>query len=203
MCTGILTQMVDMGLQMNAAQQQDAIKHKNDAIATAAAQNANTLLGLRAEQEQRAGVQTIYQMDLQARKADAQTRVMAGESGVAGASVDGLLADIERQRLMADQGTKSNTQNTLDQLAQQRKVIATTKQANIAQVSGSNPWATGLKIGGGFLSTAGDAYKDSMKGADSGSSVMSSGSGGGRDIAYAGPGGNESDQVQSVDDGGE
>jgi hypothetical protein len=122
--------------------------------ANEAAKNSLGLLGLRAQQERRAAAATVFQQDLEARRADAATRVAAGEAGVAGASVDALIADIERQRLAAEAGVKANTEATLDQLAQERKVVRTNRNAQISAVPQPSPWATGIRIGGQVLETA-------------------------------------------------
>lgn len=138
---------------------------KNERLANETAKNNMGLLNLRQQQELKGANQTVYQMDLEARKADAQTRVAAGEAGVAGASVDALLNDIERQRLNAETGIRSNAEDTVTQLQQEKKVVKTNRQSQINSVPAPNPWATGLKIGGSAVDAANSYYNTRSKGA--------------------------------------
>lgn len=144
---GISTGISVGGQLIQHAEQEEAAK-KNEASARSSARNSIGLLNLRQQQEERIGAQTIYQMDLEARRADAMTRVQSGEAGVSGASVDILLDDIERQRLMADSGVRANTKDTMDQLQQEKKVVKTNMKSQINSVAKPNPFATGIRIGG-------------------------------------------------------
>lgn len=140
--------VISIGGEIIGANEQQRKHEENSRQARESAKNATKLLGLRQMQEQKAAAQTIYQMDLEARTADAKTRVSAGESGVAGASIDALVADIERQRLMAEAGTRENAQGTVDQLNEEKKVVRSNSAAQVNSVASANPWATGLRIGG-------------------------------------------------------
>ncbi len=151
---GISTAISVGGQLIQHAEQEEAAK-KNEASARQSAANSIGLLTLRQQQERRAGAQTIYQMGLEAERAQAMNRVQAGESGVSGISVDLLTDDIERQRLMAEAGTRSNLKDTEDQLQQEKKVVKTNAQAQINSVPKPNPWATGLRIGGTVAEGAG------------------------------------------------
>lgn len=148
---------INVASTVNQANEQNKASQDNAENARKTAQNNMGLLSLRQMQEAAAANQTIYQMDLEARKAKAQTAVSAGESGVAGTSVDLLLADIDRQQLQAQEGTKRNLEGTLSQLEQEKKVVSTNMQSQINSVPAANPWATGLKIGGAGVD-AGTSY---------------------------------------------
>lgn len=145
-------QLVQLGVENQEANDR---ADKNEARVREASKNAFSLIGMRQQQEQMGAAQTIYQMDLEARKADAKTRVAAGESGVAGASIDALLADIERQRLMAASGTQKNADASVAQLQEEKKGVEASRKAQLESVQRPNPYLTGLKagsivIGGGF-----------------------------------------------------
>jgi hypothetical protein len=139
--------------------EQDAYE-KNKQAAEAAAKQSQRQLTLRQMQEEQAAKQSVFKADLEARMVDAQARVSAGESGVAGASVDAVLSDIERQRLMNTQNAEKNLQAVTEQLNQEKAGVRANAKSQINSVSKPNPWATALKIGGSTLEAAGTYYRN-------------------------------------------
>jgi hypothetical protein len=117
----------------------------------------NVALARRAHQEQRAATQTIMQADRQAREADALARVSAGEAGVAGASVDALLADIERDRLEFGTSVGQDLDDSQKQIELEKRGAAARAQNRINAAPPSDPLGTALKIGGAGLD-AGSQY---------------------------------------------
>lgn len=153
--------VADYASQSSAANQNEQAANADAALQEKALSQQTSL---RMMQEQQASQQSIFQADLAARRADAQARVMAGESGVAGASVDMVLQDIERQRLMNKQTTEKNLGMTVEQLEQQRiagrQNIESTRQNRINSVPQPNPFATALQIGTSGLDAANTYYKN-------------------------------------------
>jgi hypothetical protein len=136
---------------------------KNSKAAYEAGREEQRLIGLRQQQEVEGASLTIMQADRKAREADALARVSAGESGVAGASVDLLLADLERQRLEFSTGTKRNLQNQLDQGQMEKQAAFAGTRNRIASTPGPNPFLTGLQIAGSGLDAAGSYYATKPK----------------------------------------
>lgn len=102
-------------------------------------------------QEQDAATQTIMQADRQARAADALARVSAGQAGVAGASVDALLAGIASEEFDAKATIGRNLKNTLTQLDSEKKGSDALAANRIASAPPANPFLTGLQIAGAGL----------------------------------------------------
>jgi hypothetical protein len=105
-------------------------------------------LSLQEAQQQDAAQQSIMQADRQGRQADALARVSAGESGVAGASVDALLGDLSSQVSAFKVTTERNLSNTEAQLQQEKAGARVGAQSRINAVQPANPFATALAIGG-------------------------------------------------------
>lgn len=152
--TGISMVSSAVGAISDYAAQGDAYD-ANKAAAEKAAILQHHQLTLRQMQEQQASRQSIFQADLEARRTDAQARVMAGESGVAGASVDAVLEDIESKRLMNKHSIETNYENTAQQLGLERQGVEAQKQDRINSVEKPNIFATALRIGGDGLDAAG------------------------------------------------
>lgn len=108
-------------------------------------------LSLRENQEQDAAGQSILQADRAARLNDATARVSAGEAGVAGASVDALLNDIQRQNDEFKTNTNINLQNDVGQIEEQKRAARVDAQNRINSVPFPSSLATGLQIGGDVL----------------------------------------------------
>lgn len=120
-----------------------------------AAQGANAetyqALDTRANQEKDAATQTIMAADRQARATDALARTSAGAAGVAGASVDALLAGIAHDKFTAEDTIKTNLGNTLSQIDAEKKGADATMQNRINSAPPPNPFAVGLSIAGDAL----------------------------------------------------
>jgi carbamoylphosphate synthase small subunit len=106
----------------NARQAQNAIT----------AQNAN-LAQVNLEQTQQADAtqQKLQQNDLAARSAVATARTAAGENGVGGLSVDALIADIGTKQNTYETSVRSNYENTIGALDNQRSNIYASAQSTI------------------------------------------------------------------------
>lgn len=105
-------------------------------------------LSLQEAQQQDAAQQSIMQADRQGRQADAVARVSAGESGVAGASVDALLGDLSAQVSAFKTTTARNLSSAEAQLQQEKAGSRAGAQSRINAVQPANPFATALQIGG-------------------------------------------------------
>lgn len=136
------------------ASEQDKAARANKRAAKADAALQIQQLVMRQRQMQQNSARSIFMADLEARRADAITRVSAGESGVEGASVDMILADIERQRLQATTDEQQNLKNMNEQAGVERQGIYAQMRARINSVPESNPWATALQIGGHLANSA-------------------------------------------------
>lgn len=129
----------------------NAQNKRSKQVAQAADANAvsqTRQLDVRSVQEQEATSQSILQADRQARFADAQARVSAGEAGVAGASVDALLGDIERQHAEYRQTANENLSNTLDQIQEEKVGVRANAASVKAGAPPANPFATAVQIAG-------------------------------------------------------
>lgn len=127
------------------AQSQKSKANKNNALD---AFSANIkALDTRETQEKDASAQTIMQADRQARAADALAKVSAGEAGVAGASVDAVLANLTRQKNTFDVSEKENLGNKISQIEQQKTGVGADAQSRINAVPPPNPFLEALQIG--------------------------------------------------------
>lgn len=133
--------------------QQEA-HEQNRRAALRAAREASSTITLRQLQEAEAAKQTIFDMDMEARRAEAQTRVMAGESGVAGTSVSLLLDDLERQRLLAEGRVEREQENIHEQLERERKGVWAQYRSRVNAVPAPSWLSTSLQIAGAGV----DAY---------------------------------------------
>lgn len=129
-------------------------KKQAKAVATAADNSARQQIGqvsLRETQTQDSASQSILQADRQARAADAEARVSAGESGVAGASVDALLNDVQRQDSEYKTATNVNTQDELAQLEAEKQGIRVQAANQKAAVPQPSTLALGTSLVGAGL----------------------------------------------------
>lgn len=104
-------------------------------------------INLRGTQEKAAASQDIVAAERQTTTALSSARLAAGEAGVAGASVDALLADIGNEGSAFTQTVKLNTKNTLAQLEREKLGVGAKTQSRINSVPKANPFATALRIG--------------------------------------------------------
>lgn len=138
----------------NEAQAKRAKQAK--ASAEVSAQQQIGQLSLRAEQEQESTGLSIVQADRQARMADAQARVSAGEAGVKGASVDAILTDIQRQDDEFNTSANINLTNEQEQIDAEKQGVRAQEQNQINSVPEPSDLATGLQIAGQGLNFASD-----------------------------------------------
>lgn len=132
-------------------------------------------LAARRAEEKRATGMSILASDRAVRMADATARLSSGAAGVAGASVDAVLSDLEAQGAQSRFGLNENLAATTRQLDRQdgaqRQTFAFTQRQLLAEHAGieanrqnriagvsnlptaprPNPLATALQIGGAFL----------------------------------------------------
>lgn len=135
-----------VGSQVVAANAQDKAARQNRADARRAENENFKSLSLQEGQVQDAASVSIMSAHRTAMNADAQTRVAAGEAGVAGASVEAILNDISAQESAFKVQTERNTDATVAQLQQEKRGAAAGAQSRINAVQPSNPFATGLNI---------------------------------------------------------
>ena len=90
-----------------AGEQQEQAK-ANERNANASYLNDARQLNLRQRQEEEAESQRGQEADIQSMRDMSKAKVAAGESGVAGLSVDALMSDILRQNLFDDTKADSN-----------------------------------------------------------------------------------------------
>lgn len=139
--------------------QNQAQKKKAEAVQSSAKANAAAQIGqldVRAGQEQQSANMSIMQADRQARLADAQGRVSAGEAGVAGASVDALLTDIQNKDDQYKTNTDINLQDNLDQIQAEKQGVYAQEQSQINSAPFPSDLATGIQIAGQGLNFASD-----------------------------------------------
>lgn len=165
---GLAVEIGSKVVQHNAAR--DQAKNIRGATAEAADRNEHqqiSRLTTRETQEQDAAGQSILAADRQARMADAEARVQAGEAGVAGASVDALLEDIQNRTSAFKVATNQNLTNNIDQLEAEKTGVRinTKNQKTMAAVNNPNPsgLALGLGIAGSVLDYGGLLIRRSPK----------------------------------------
>lgn len=136
-----------LGIAQNAlgySAQEDAYEqNKKSAEESAMAQ----IQAIKQQQQQmaQASSRSTFMADLEARRAAAVTSVSAGESGVAGSSVDMILADIERQRLQFKTDEQANLKNASQQAAMEAQGVEAQKRGRINAVPRGS--ATGAILG--------------------------------------------------------
>jgi hypothetical protein len=150
---------IQIGSAFGKAKAQDKAAKLNKAAALASERADFQALGVQEQQVQERSTETILAAHRQAVNADASARVNAGAAGVAGASVDAILADISRQESSYDVQEQRNTEATLRQIQQQKQGIEVETQNRIAGVQPSNPLATALTIGAAGLNFATNQIK--------------------------------------------
>lgn len=165
---------------MNAYQ--NALRAQNIENSKAAYLADNELLNRRLEQERAAAAEEKLKSTIEGQKIAAKATTAAGESNVAGLSVDRLLSGIERD-VAFNQGTiKRNLVNTEAQAEANRELLKSSFQSNANSVSpgmymGPSGLATGLAIGGQVLGavSSNSALKDSFFGKSGTNSTPSGG----------------------------
>lgn len=135
-----------------------------DAINSAAIQNRESAMasmredysrvGLRQQQEQDAAGLQNWQRKVQERKELATSTVAAGEAGVTGLSVEGLLRDISSLSLQDQDNVNQGADWQLEQLSAEMSGIQTTTQGrmNSAPTAAKpSPWGAVFGIGSGAI----------------------------------------------------
>ena len=150
---------INIGAAVGKAKAQDKAAKLNKAAALASERADFQALGIQEQQVQERSTETILAAHRQAVNADASARVNAGAAGVAGASVDAILADISRQESAYDVQEQRNTEATLRQIQQQKQGVEVETQNRIAGVQPSNPLATALQIGTAAVGFAANQIK--------------------------------------------
>lgn len=133
--------------------QQD-LARENARAAREAAELQQQQLSLQSRQKAQNASRSVFMADLEARQADAISRVSAGEQGVAGASVNAILSDINRQRLQARTDEEQNLESFGQQTYMERLGIEAQKRSRINAVGSPSGTALGIGIGGRVLGGA-------------------------------------------------
>ena len=150
---------LSVGSSIASAKAQNKQAKQNAAEAIRARNEDFRALGLQESQLQEQTTETILQNHRTAVNADAQARLSAGAAGVAGASIDAILADISSQESTADVQAQRNEQAQIVQIQQEKRGTAVGATNRIAAVQPSNPLAVGLTIGAGVLDFASNQIK--------------------------------------------
>lgn len=144
--------------QSGMAAQQDAIYEQNRVNAISNHANQQNQANLRASQEMEAAAAEKFDTTLDARKARATHVVAAGEAGVSGLSIDGLLRDFSGREARYNDRVDQNLDWTLAQIETQKKGFGFDAVDRINSVQrGQKPSfiGLGLKIAGsGFDSVS-------------------------------------------------
>ena len=130
------------------ADEQQRQAKRNEESSNAAYLSDARQLNLRQRQEEEAESQRGQEADIQAMRDVAKAKTAAGESGVAGLSVDALMSDIMRQNMFDDTKASSNLSATKAQIAEQKKGAEASRQSRINQVPYPSFAANALQIGG-------------------------------------------------------
>lgn len=120
----------------------------NKSQATLANRVTQTDLSTRALEEKLTAQQEIDSAIHQGTSVQGTATAVAAANGVAGNSVDAILADIGRQESVVGAGVKDQLAAQLLQIERERAGSNAGMQSRIAAVQPANPWATGLTIAG-------------------------------------------------------
>lgn len=136
------------------ADEQNRIYRENAARANKAAQEEAFAVNQRMLQEQEAAAAEKSQIYREARAARASAEVGAGEAGISGLSVEGLLREFDGQAAAQTDRIDQQTEWTLQQLQDQKRQIRSQAEDRINSVQrAARPsfFSTGLKIAGSGL----------------------------------------------------
>lgn len=134
--------------EANAAAQDNAYK-QNRINALASMREDYKQVGTRQIQEADAAAQRTQERQAQARREEASARVGAGEAGITGISVEGILRDIAGLSLQDTDAINQGSDWNINQLQAEKSGISTATQGRISsQSKGSAPskWSMGLGI---------------------------------------------------------
>jgi hypothetical protein len=136
---------------------QDQAAKEGQALAKESFQQQQTDIQNRAQEQNEATAQQIGQVKKEASQARSQARVASGEAGVAGLSVDALLADFSNQESDSISTIKRNSYFQRRQLQQEQLGIRAQGMNQLAStryapIRGPSAIGAGLSIAGSSLS---------------------------------------------------
>lgn len=146
---------LQVGSTVAGAIEQNNASKENKQAALRAERETDRQLTLRQQQEQDSSALVIKQTEDAGRSAVSVARASAAEAGVAGASVEALYADLERDTATQTMIQRTNLAMTVDQLQQEKRNARTNAQSRINNVPTANPYLAGLQIGAAGLAFAG------------------------------------------------
>jgi len=137
----------------NAQYQNELNEYNNKLSARNLADNMNTL-AYNQNAERDAAVEQLWRDDLEARRAEARARVAAGESGVAGQTIESVMREIKAQQAMYASSVNQNLDRINDSMDGERRQIWNNYLSEIGNrtpgIKGSK-MALGLQIAGAGL----------------------------------------------------
>lgn len=131
---GALGSVAQYQAGVDQANAQTAQHYANKQNAEAALRADYAQLNLRAVQEGEAKVAEAQKIRIEEAKAKARARLVAGEAGVTGISVDNLVADIGQQAAMEEEARNYNYLSTINQLQQEGKAAQARAHGRILSV---------------------------------------------------------------------
>lgn len=134
-----------VGSQIAGHNAQEKASAANRAAALRAFREANKDIALLQQQEKEAEAVNVFDIERQARSAQAVATVSAGEAGVTGQSVRDILNDIDRERGEALDRSQQNLDDRMAMLEREKISGRTIMQQRIASVP--RPNAAGLWLG--------------------------------------------------------
>lgn len=146
--------------QTEAANEQNRMFEANRQNALRAHADKETALNRRIGQEQEAAAQDKFDASLKARQARATNVVAAGEAGVSGLSLEGLLNDISNANSRFGARVDKNVEWTGQQLEEEKRATGfqTLDRINsVKTAKGPSFMALGLQIAGAGLDAASSA----------------------------------------------
>lgn len=142
---------IQIGVAVSQHQAQNNASKQNKEQANKAAQADLDALSTRMDQERTASTSNILDIERQVAQAQGLIAVQAGEAGVAGASVQALLAIVETRGGEATGQINANFRDTRDQLRREQDAVRVTRQSRINAVPRASAVATGAKVAGAGL----------------------------------------------------
>jgi hypothetical protein len=154
---GAAQQVMSYGAAKNNAAQQTAFYEQNRRNAIMSASLEQQQLDLRRTQEEAKASEESFDAMLEIRKRKATAEVAAGEAGITGLSVDGLLRDFDVAAGRTSDRIQANTEMTTQQLSLEKQGVRARMNDRINSVRpGTQP--SGLALGLGIAAQGVDAY---------------------------------------------
>ncbi len=154
--------------QQQQAEAQNAMYAQNRANAIADFENKQKQATIRQIQEQEAASAARFDTNVEARKAKATAITAAGETGVNGLSIEGILAEYSGRAARANDRVDQQTDWTMAQLQTEKEGFGYGAVDKINSVSrGTSPsfLDAGLRIAGAGVKSYGDAKTNIKNGA--------------------------------------